>query len=116
MTTKTAKPLSSITMYRERVPTNPMTAYKGPRMVADFSVNQKIIPDRNPSVLVEATNKLSGSHQTQTMNRSGVSAHALKNVMVGGSPDQPIRVYKSGQVSKHTPGRGTSKPKFQKGK
>ena len=116
MTTKTVKPLSSITTYRERVPTNPMVAFKGPRMVADFSVNLSIIPDRKPSVLVEATNNHASSSQTQTMNRSGRSAHVSMDISVGGSPDQPIRVYESGEVSRQPRGSGTTKPKFQRGK
>ena len=116
MTTKTVKPLSSITTYRERVPTNPMAAFKGPRMVADFSINQSIIPDRKTTVLVEATNSHNGSSQTQTMNRSGRSAHVSGHISVGGSPDQPIRVYKSGDVSRTPRGSGTTKPTFRKGK
>ena len=113
MTKKTVERLDSITTYRERVPTNPKVAFKGPRMVADFSVNLPIIPDRNPKVLVEATNAISGSHQTMTMNRSGKSAHVSPYISVGGSPDQPLRVYKSGNISPHSRGSGVTKPQFK---
>jgi hypothetical protein len=85
-------------------------------MVTDFSQNIALIPDRNHKVLVEATNKHSGAHQRQTMNASGRSAHALHDISVGGSPDQPLRVYRTGDVSKPKPGRGVTKPNFQKGK
>ena len=113
--TKTVKPLSSITTYREATPQNPKAAFKGPRMVTDFSQNIALIPDRNPKVLVEATNKHSGSHQRQTMNASGMSA-CSSHISIGGSPDQPLRVYRSGDVSRPKPGRGVTKPSFQKGK
>jgi hypothetical protein len=85
-------------------------------MVTDFSINQSVIPDRRPNSLVEATNSYSDSSQTQTMNRSGRSAHTLDNISIGGSPDQPLRVYESGDVSRPKPGRGVTKPSFQKGK
>ena len=89
-------------------------------MAFDMSVNMEIIPDRIPNVLIEATNHHAGAptDQAMTMNRSGKSAiFGLENdISVGGAPEHPGRVYKTGDVSSQPRGRGVGKPKFQGGK
>ena len=100
---KTVRRLDSITTYRERVPTNPAAAYKGPNMVFDHSKNMDVIPDRLPKVLIEATNHHpSGSRsQSMTMNSTGRSAvfATENNISVGGSGDFPGKVYETGHVT-----------------
>jgi hypothetical protein len=76
--------ISPSTTLRRREPTNEHTANKVPNFVWDHSQQQQLVPDTDPRVSVEATQKTDGAPY-RTMNRSG-RPFAL-GVEVGGSPD-----------------------------
>jgi hypothetical protein len=54
-------------------------------MVWDYSEQMPLVPDSDPNVAVEATQK-TGEKPYRTMNANG-RPYAVRGVMVGGSPD-----------------------------
>lgn len=82
---KHSLPISGTGVMRRREPTNTFVTSKHPNMVFDHSNQLPVIPDTDPRVSVEASQK-TGSAPYRTMNRSG-HPFAMVGNFVGGSPD-----------------------------
>lgn len=82
---KRSQRTSVTTTLRRREPTAPWAAEHHPSMVWDYGQQMPLVPDSDPNVSVEATQK-TGDKPYRTMNRDG-KPYALRGVMVGGAPD-----------------------------
>ena len=88
---------SSITNLRYREPVNPKMSDRAMQFVVDYKITKRLIPDSNPSVLVESTQRGGGyisanaSKNLMSVNRYGRSAALgdLYNANLGGCPDEP---------------------------
>src|SRR5271155_5561651 len=78
---KRSQRVSTLLTLRRREPTQPEVAQHFTSMVWDYSQQMPLVPDSDPNVSVEATQK-TGDKPYRTMNRNG-RPFALKGIMVG---------------------------------